>query len=318
MNYKPYMSKPDRIFTWPIYQQYLFALAQGDFEIYIPEGQSEAFRKQFSTQKNVFEISVDALKDTELHCILFQDEHSYLTTQHEVLSPQQLELPKIYLEHHPPKQHPTNAKHVVENVDVQLIHVNYYNALMWDNNEVPVTVIENGVQESNASFTGKKACGVVVLEESPADDRVIGTDIFEQIKEALPMELIQIGKNGLTYQNLPEQLSAYRFLFCADRYASPGFPVQQAMMIGMPVVGLATTDLPTSISNEVSGFVHSDPQYLIQKMQQLITDPQLATRLGANARLTAIKLFNSTRFLTDWKQVIQQAVTKHNPLLTKI
>ncbi|MEX8546444.1 MAG: glycosyltransferase [Mucilaginibacter sp.] len=310
------MDQQYKIFTWPVQQQYLLELAQGGFEIYIPEGQSESFRNLFAAQKNVIETNVAAIKDLQLDCILFQDEHSYQTAQYEVLSPQQRELPKIYLEHHPPKQHPTNAKHWVEDVDVQLVHVNHYNALMWNNNGLPVSVIENGVPESDASFTGIKSCGVVVLEENPAEDRVTGMDIFRQVKEALPLEVIQIGKKGITYQNLAEKISPYRFLFCPDRYASPGFAVQQAMMIGMPVVGLATTDLPTIISNEFSGFVHSDLQYLIKKMQQLITDPQLAAQLGANARSFAIKMFSSTRFLADWKQLIQKTVT--NSLLTKI
>ncbi|WP_299289775.1 glycosyltransferase [uncultured Mucilaginibacter sp.] len=310
------MDQQYKIFTWPVQQQYLLELAQGDFEIYIPEGQNESFRNFFSAQKNVVETNVAEIKDLQLDCILFQDEHSYQTAQYEVLSPQQRELPKVYLEHNPPKQHPTNTKHWVEDVDVQLVHVNHYNALMWDNNSVPVSVIENGVPENHASFTGEKLCGVVVLEENPADNRVTGMDIFMQVKEALPLEIIQIGKKDITYQNLAEKLSPYRFLFCPDRYASPSFAVQQAMMIGMPVVGLATTDLPTIISNEVSGFVHSDLQYLIGKMQQLIADPQSAASLGANARSFAIKIFSSKRFLADWKQLIQKTVT--GPLLTKI
>lgn len=310
------MDQQYKIFTWPVQQQYLLELAQGGFEIYIPEGQNKSFGSFFSAQKNVIETNLADIKDLQLDCILFQDEHSYQTAQYEVLSPQQRELPKIYLEHNPPKQHPTNAKHWVEDVDVQLVHVNYYNALMWDNNGVPVSVIENGVPERDASFTGEKSCGMVVLEENPADDRVTGMDIFRQIKEALPLEVIQIGTKDITYQNLAEKLSPYRFLFCPDRYASPGFAIQQAMMVGMPVVGLATTDLPTIISNEVSGFVHSDLQYLIQKMQQLIADPQLARSLGANARSFALKNFSADRFLADWKQLIQKTAT--NSLLTKI
>lgn len=312
------MDQQYRIFTWPVHQSYLFELAKGDFEIYIPNGQSENFQSQFLDKKNVIETDVASIKDLQLDCILFQDEYSYQTAQYEVLSPQQRELPKIYLEHNPPKQHPTNAKHVVEDVDVQLVHVNHYNALMWDNNLVPVTVIENGVNENDASFTGENACGIVVFEEDPADDRVTGMDIFGQVKEALQLEIIQIGKKSITYQNLAEKLSPYRFLFCPNRYASPGFAVQQAMMIGMPVVGLATTDLPTIISNEVSGFVHSDLQYLIQKMQRLIEDHSLAVQLGANARSFALENFSSNRFLAEWKQLIRRTVTNTTSLLTKI
>jgi hypothetical protein len=311
------MNQRYKIFTWPGHQQYLFELAQGDFDVYIPAGQNQSFREQFSSQKNVIEVDPEVIKELQLDCILFQNEHSYQTAQHEVLSEEQRLLPKIYLEHHPPKQHPTNAKHFVEDLSVQLVHVNHYNALMWDNNQVPVTVIENGVAAKTASFSGEIASGVIVLEENPADNRITGHDIFMQVKEALPLTVIQIGKENVTYQNLPEKLSHYRFLFCADRYASPGFAVYQALMMGMPVVGLATTELPTLISNEVSGFADSDLNYLICKMKALLDDQQLAIKMGLEARKSALQRFSLERFLADWKQVVENTVAD-KPSLTKI
>jgi len=308
------MDQPYKIFTWPVHQQYLFALAQGDFEIYIPEGQNESFRKQFLSQKNVIETAISATKELKLDCILFQDKHSYQTAQYEVLSDQQRGLPKIYLEHNPPKQHPTNAKHVVEDPHVHLVHVNHYNALMWDNNALPVTVIENGVPTDTVAFSGEKASGVVVLEENPADDRVTGHTIFRQVKEALPLEVIQIGKENITYQNLSEKISQYRFLFCPDRYASPGFAVYQALMLGMPVVGLATTALPTIVSNKISGFADSDLNYLICKMQSLLDDHQLAVQIGSEAHKAALQHFSLGRFLLEWKQVLKNAVADKSPI----
>ncbi len=301
------MNQRYKIFTWPVNQQYLLELAKGDFEIYIEETKDENFRRQLSNHTNIFETKLAEIKNLQLDCILFQDEKGYTTTQFEILSDEQQELPKVYLEHHPPKQHPTNAKHFVENEEVHLVHVNHYNAIMWDNNKVPVTVIENGVATDTTVFTGEKAKGAVVLEND-ADNRAAGTDIFLLVKEALPLDLLEIGKDGLTYQNLPEKLHSYRFLFCPDRYASPGFAVYQAMMLGMPVVGLATTALPAILSNEVSGFVNADLNYLISKMQDLLNDPQLAVQIGAAARQTALKFFSSTRFLSDWKQLLNLAV----------
>ncbi|RYE06664.1 MAG: glycosyltransferase family 1 protein [Sphingobacteriaceae bacterium] len=121
--------------------------------------------------------------------------------------------------------------------------------------------------------------------------------------------MIQIGKDGITYQNLPEKLKSYRFLFCTDRYQSPQFSVFQAMMIGMPVVGLGTTALPTIIENEVSGFVNTDLNYLTGKMKILLNDQQSAVQLGENARKTAVQ-YNSDRFLADWNQLFARTVQK--------
>lgn len=304
------MTNRYKIFTWPTHQQYLFALAQGNAEFFVPEGQNASFKAQFSAQKNVTEVELSEIKNLDFDLILFQDEESYQTKQYQVLTEKQRQLPKVYLEHHPPKQHPTNAKYFTEGTDIQLVHVNHYNALMWDNNDLEVTVIESGVPERSVSFSGEKPVGVLVLEESPADDRVTGMDIFRQVKEALPIEVIQIGKDGVTYQNLTEKLSPYRFLFCADRYQSSQFSVFVAMMIGMPVVGLGTTALPTMIENEVSGFVHSDLNYLIEKMQSLLNNQQLTVQLGENAHQTATKLYKSDRFLADWNQLFARTVNK--------
>ncbi|RYE18767.1 MAG: hypothetical protein EOP42_30195, partial [Sphingobacteriaceae bacterium] len=212
------MNQHYRVFTWPVHQPYLFALAQCNVDLFVPAGQNASFKAQFSTQKNITEVDLSEIKNLDLDLILFQDEASFQTKQLEVLSDQQRQLPQIYLEHHPPKQHPTNAEHFAKGADLQLVHVNYYNALMWDNHELEVTVIENGVPNNSVIFSGEKAAGVIVLEEFPADERVTGMDIFRQIKEALPVEILQIGKDGVTYQNLSEKLKNYRFLFCPDRY----------------------------------------------------------------------------------------------------
>ncbi|RYE16593.1 MAG: glycosyltransferase family 1 protein, partial [Sphingobacteriaceae bacterium] len=163
------MSYRYKVFTWPVHQQYLFALAQGNIDFFIPEGQNASFKAQFSAQQNVTEVSVSAIKELDFDLILFQDEESYHTKQYQLLSDKQRQLPKIYLEHHPPKQHPTNAHHFVQDAAVQLVHVNHYNALMWDNHDLNVTVIENGVTVNAVSFSGENPAGVLVLEEFPAD-----------------------------------------------------------------------------------------------------------------------------------------------------
>ena len=73
----------------------------------------------------------------------------------------------------------------------------------------------------------------------------------------------------------------YRFFFNPIRYTSLGLAVVEAMMIGMPIVGLATTELATVIRNGVNGFVDTDLDALVDCMQELLADAELARRLGA-------------------------------------
>ncbi|HZW02982.1 MAG TPA: hypothetical protein VFF68_03575, partial [Anaerolineaceae bacterium] len=81
----------------------------------------------------------------EFDLVLFQSHDNYLRDQHEILSDRQKDLPRIYLEHDPPRQNPTDTKHPVDDPNVLLVHVTHFNNLMWDNNRTPSTVIEHGV-----------------------------------------------------------------------------------------------------------------------------------------------------------------------------
>jgi len=77
----------------------------------------------------------------------------------------------------------------------------------------------------------------------------------------------------------------------------------------MPIVGLATTEMSTVIDNGVSGYVDTNVDALIERMQALIEDPQLARRLGEGARRYACERFHIDRFTDDWNQAFRFVTT---------
>jgi glycosyltransferase involved in cell wall biosynthesis len=82
--------------------------------------------------------------------------------------------------------------------------------------------------------------------------------------------------------------------------------VLEAMMVGVPVVGLATTEMVTVIHNEQNGILHTDVDYLIEKMNELIANKTLAEKLGAEGKRTAIRRFNIERFANDWEDLVDR------------
>jgi glycosyltransferase involved in cell wall biosynthesis len=78
------------------------------------------------------------------------------------------------------------------------------------------------------------------------------------------------------------------------------------MMVGLPVVGLATTELPTVIENGVSGYVATDPARLVEPMQALLGDRELAARIGAAGREQARARFGIERFVRDWDAAFRE------------
>jgi glycosyltransferase involved in cell wall biosynthesis len=302
-----------RILTWHVHGNYLWYLSHVRHDFYLPvradrEGGYGGRGTSFPFGDNVHELPADEVRNRQFDCILFQTRRNYEIDQFETLAPNQRALPRIYLEHDPPQQHPTNTRHWVNDAGVLLVHVTPFNALMWDSGLTPTRVIEHGVLVPEAvRYTGEKNCGVVVINQLRKRGRRLGADVFEAVLDVLPLNLIgmessELGGIGeIAPTQLPSFIAPYRFFFNPIRYTSLGLAVIEAMTIGMPIVGFATTEMATVVQNGVSGFVDTDVRKLIESMQMLLNDPEEANRLGAAARKYALARFGIARFVHDWE-----------------
>lgn len=309
-----------RVLTWHIHGSYLYYLTQTPCDFYLPvkEGKPEGYGGKsgsFLWGNNVHEVEVSKLKDLEFDCILFQSKKNYLEDQYDILTAEQRALPKIYLEHDPPREVPTDTKHVVDDPEVLIVHVTHFNNLMWDNNRCHSKVIDHGVMvPPKAQYSGDLDKGIIVINGIAKRGRRLGLDVFEKVRQEIPLDIVGMGSKevgGLGEIPLPELpffTAQYRFFFNPIRYTSLGLAVCEAMMVGLPIVGLATTEMSVTIENGYSGYIHTDVDVLIEKMKLLLNDPIKAFELGRGARTTAIKRFNIDRFAKDWIQTFQYAI----------
>jgi hypothetical protein len=306
-----------RILTWHVHGHYLYYLAHSRHTFYLPvkPGRPPGYGGRagpFPWPDNVREAPAERVRELELDCVLFQSHQNYLHDQDEILSESQKRLPRIYLEHDPPREHPTDTRHPLDDPDVLLVHVTPFNALMWDSGQAPTRVIEHGVVvPRGVRYSGEKECGLVVVNNLKARGRRLGADIFERIRGEVPLDLVGMeskaagGLGEIEAPRLAAFESRYRFLFNPIRYTSLGLAVCEAMMIGMPVIGLATTEMATVVENGVSGYIDTDPHRLVERMRQLLADPAEAHRLGHGARRQAQQRFNIERFIFDWDQAFR-------------
>ncbi|HXG37084.1 MAG TPA: glycosyltransferase family 4 protein, partial [Dehalococcoidia bacterium] len=261
---------------------------------------------------NVREVPVRAVREMEFDCILFQSRQNYLVDQTELLTEGQRRLPRVYLEHDPPREHPTDTRHPVDDPDVLLVHVTPFNALMWDNGQTPVRVIEHGVFVPEAvRYSGELERGLCVINNLPRRSRRLGLDIFLEARRQVDLDLVGMGSEevgGLGEvppMELPAFASRYRFFFNSIRYTSLGLALCEAMMVGLPVIALATTEVATIVENGISGYVDTRPEKLVAYMKQLLADPWEARRLSDGARAAAEQRFNLQRFLQDWEEAFR-------------
>ena len=116
------------------------------------------------------------------------------------------------------------------------------------------------------------------------------------------------GVGEIPHRDLAAFAARYRVFFNPIRYTSLGLAVCEAMMLGMPIVGLATTEMVTVVENGVSGYLDTEPTRVIDRLEQLLADPEEARRLGEGARRAARRRFDIARFRRDWDDAFREVV----------
>lgn len=308
-----------RILTWHVHGNYLYYLTQVPHDFYLV---TDAERSTHHSGRsgilpwgdNVHEAPVDAIAGMEFDLVLFQSRDAWEREQHLILSEAQRRLPRIYLEHDPPQQHPTDTPHWVDDPAVLLVHVTHFNRLMWNNGRTPARVVEHGVKPlAVVEWTGEIERGLVVVNNLDRRGRRLGLDVYHEVARQVPLTLVGMGSERcggvgeVPHHELPGRMAAHRFFFNPIRYTSLGLAVIEAMMAGTPVVGLATTELATIIRPGVDGIIDTRVDALVGAMQELLADPAEARRLGLAGRRMAQERFHIDRFVQDWLQVMHEA-----------
>jgi hypothetical protein len=306
-----------RILTWHVHGSYLYYLSQIPHDLFVPvaEGRPDGYvglpAGGFPWPDNLHEVPADELDRLSFDCLLFQSRPQWEVDRFRLLTHVQRRLPRIYLEHDPPRQHPTDTRHFVDDPDALLVHVTPFNQLMWDNGRTPTRVIDHGVMvPPGVTYSGEIDRAVAVVNNIRSRGRRLGSDLLDTVRADLPVDLFGLGSaaaGGLgevPHRDLFAVVARYRAFFNPIRYTSLGLAVCEAMMLGLPIVGLATTEMATVIENGVSGYVGTDLGKMTDVLREVLQKPALARRMGEQARRYARQRFAIERFVGDWNEAL--------------
>jgi hypothetical protein len=306
-----------RVLTWHVHGNYLYYLSQAhhDFYLVTKPGHPPGYAGKVGVLpwgENVHEVPFDQVASEDFDVILFQHKTQWDDDRINLLSETQRRLPRVYIEHDPPQESPFQQAHWVQDPHTLLVHVTHFNLLMWDSGVTPTRVIEHGVLvPDGARHTGEKARGIVVINHLRQRGRRLGDDVFREVSARVPLDLVGMdaqaagGLGEVGNLDLASFSAPYRFFFNPIRWTSLGLAVVEAMTIGMPIVGLATTELATVIRNGENGYIDTNIDTLVSAMQDLLSHPQEARRLGEGARKLALERFNIERFARDWDETLR-------------
>jgi len=308
-----------RVLTWHIHGSYLNYLSRVPVTWLLPvrpdrSGGYGGRGETFSWPDNVVEIAADDVRDTDIDVVLTQSRANWEHDRHELLGDRVRTLPRVHVEHDPPDRWPNDARHPVQDPGALLVHVTPFNALMWDSGATPSVVVEHGVAVPDLTWTGERPAAITVVNNLYARGRRLGPDVFDAVAAEVPVDLA--GMNGgahprwlgdIRLAELHALLPSYRVLFNPIRYTSLGLAVCEAMALGVPVVGLATTEMATAVRNGINGYVETDLTKVAGHLRRLLHDRDEAAELSAGARRLARERFGIDRFAADWLALLQQA-----------
>ncbi len=311
-----------RVLTWHVHGSYLRYLAEVPHEVVVPTkpGRPEGYGGRAGRRPwpaTLVEIPAEQVRDLDVDVVLFQSHRNWFVDQHEILSDEQRRGPRIFLEHDPPRASPTDTRHPVDDPEVLVVHVTAFNRLMWDNGDGPTTVIDHGVTvPEGVRWTGELDKGLVVTNGLGTRGRRLGADLVERARQRVPLYIVGMGSEAVggvgevPPDELPVLMARYRFLFHPVRWTSLGLAVCEAMTVGLPVVGLACTELVTVIEDGWSGIIDTDVDRLERAMVSLVNDHERARRLSVNGRRVARRRFGIERFTRDWDRALTRVADR--------
>jgi glycosyltransferase involved in cell wall biosynthesis len=295
------------------------AFVQGSHDYFVPvlpdrgpDGRGRA--QTWDWPARVVELAPSDLVSCAPDAVILQRPHEYDLVREWMQITPGVDVPAIYVEHNAPQgeinamRHPSAAW-----PGVHVVHVTNFNDLFWDCGERVTHVIEHGVVDPGYRYTGELPSCAVVINEPQRRARVTGTDLLTRFQSRVPVELFGMGAGARGgYENLPQaelhgELARRRVYLHPIRWTSLGLSLIEAMHLGMPIVALATTEVPEAVRCG-TGIISTNVRALIDSLEQLLANPDRCTELGRNARAYARERYGLERFLTDWDRLLEEIV----------
>jgi len=317
------------VLIWHVHGSWMTNFVQGPHTYLVPfePGRGPDGRGRAQTWEwpaTVVERTADEVGDSDIDVLIVQNERQLDLADEWLGEQRRRAIPTIWLEHNAPQGainamcHPAKDRH-----DITVVHVTCTNALFWDTGDTESVVIEHGVIDPGDRWSGSVNRTGVVINEPLRRWRVTGSDLLAEFAPVTGLDLFGLGAGEfaaaldqpcwLTAHGEPRQdrlhdeLALRRCYLHPFRWTSLGLSLIEAMMLGMPVVALATTDIPDSVPS-TCGVVSNDLRVLRDGVSRFRTDPDVARIVGGAARRHALDRFALDRFLSEW-DLLLEAIT---------
>lgn len=314
-----------RILLWHVHGGWAESFVRGPHEYLLPtkpEGGAWGLgRGGRDWPISATEVAPESLADADVDIVVLQRVEEIAESERLLKRTLGRDVAAVYVEHNTPKRGVPNSRHPLsERTDIPIVHVTYFNSLMWDTGVSPTVVIEHGVPDPGARYSGGLAAIATVINEPIRRWRVTGTDLLPAFAAVAPLHVFGMGGEtlgdaldlggdflqhfgDLAPTRLHNEMAQRRLYLHPFRWTSLGLTLLEAMHLAMPVVALATTEASRAVPPE-AGAISASIDELTRVAKILVHDPAEAQRRGLVAREYALAHFGLPAFLERWNAVL--------------
>jgi hypothetical protein len=321
------------VLLWHVHGSWTTAFVQGRHEYLLPvtperdpDGRGRA--RTWDWPGSAREVPPEALRDERIDVVVLQRTRDLELVREWLGREPGRDLPAVFLEHNAPGLEPgdgpvPHTRHpLADRDDIPIAHVTHFNRLFYDNGRAPTTVIEHGIVDPGERYTGELARAAVVVNEPVRRGRTTGGDLLPGLAAVAPVDVFGMGLAGLherygldpgrvaLHDDPPQaamhaELARRRVYVHPVRWTSLGLSLLEAMHLGMPVVGLATTEAVEAVPAD-AGVLSTRPERLWEAVRHFVDDVDAARLAGKAARAAALERYGLDRFLADWDALLAE------------
>lgn len=329
-----------RVLVWHVHGSWTTAFVTGPFDVVVPllpgrpaDGLGRA--RTWDWPPSVREAGPAELRaafdDGRIDVVVLQRPSEVTLLERWTGRQPGIDVPAVYLEHNAPTEHAARSRHPVADLDavadgsVPVVHVTAFNRLMWDCGTARTEVIDHGIPEPAARWTGERPHVAAVVNEPVRRWRVAGTDVLLRVAGDVPVEVYGMGTSelrdhlaatgspvaaesagrlyDLSQHELHDALAGARAYLHPYRWTSLGLSLLEAMAIGLPVLALPVTEAPVAVPPD-AGVLSAEPDVLVATARRWLDDPAEAAAYGKSARDHVLSRYSLSRFHERWSALL--------------